>query len=112
MTADDILRMVQDAREQTMKELPPNTFDLDLFHERFFKLAYEAGAAAERSRMISDGWRQCAQGQRTTQHCAVAEQARAEEREACARICDEHDDLRYANKADLCATAIRARGNK
>ena len=48
MTRDEILRMVRDAREQTMKELPPNTFDLDLFHERFFKLAYEAGAAAER----------------------------------------------------------------
>jgi hypothetical protein len=38
-------------------------------------------AAAERNRMIADGWRQCAQGQRTTQHCAVAEQARLEERE-------------------------------
>lgn len=34
------------------------------------------------------------------------------EREACADICDEHDDLRHANKADLCATEIRARGNK
>lgn len=43
--------------------------------ERFFTLAYEAGAAAERNRMIADGWRQCAQGQRTTQFCAVAEQA-------------------------------------
>ena len=48
MTRDEILRMVRDAREQTMKELPPNTFDLDLFHERFFKLAYEAGAKDER----------------------------------------------------------------
>jgi hypothetical protein len=46
-------------------------------------------AAAERTRMIADGWRQCAQGQRTTQHCAVAEQARLEEREACARVCED-----------------------
>jgi hypothetical protein len=30
-------------------------------------------AAAERNRMISEGWRQCAQGQRTTQFCAVAD---------------------------------------
>ena len=48
MTRYEILCMVRDAREQTMKELPPNTFDLDLFHERFFKLAYAAGATAER----------------------------------------------------------------
>jgi hypothetical protein len=30
-------------------------------------------AAAERNRMIADGWRQCAQGQKTTQFCAVAD---------------------------------------
>jgi hypothetical protein len=47
-TRAEILCMVREAQEQTMKELPPNTFDLDLFHERFFALAYEAGAAAER----------------------------------------------------------------
>lgn len=41
-------------------------------------------SALLRDRMISEGWRQCAQGQRVTQHCAVAEQARQEEREACA----------------------------
>ncbi len=29
-------------------------------------------AAAERTRMIADGWRQCAQGQKTTQWCAQA----------------------------------------
>jgi len=101
MTADDILRMVQDAREQTMKELPPNTFDLDLFHERFFKLAYEAGAAAERNHMVSEGWRQCAQGQRTTQFCGMVEQ----EREACA--------IAGGAAADAgldVAAAIRARG--
>ena len=50
---EDILRMVRDAREQTMKELPPNTFDLDLFHERFFKTAYEAGATAEREKVAA-----------------------------------------------------------
>jgi hypothetical protein len=44
MNREDIIRMLQEAREQVAKELPPNTFDLDLFHERFAALV----AAAER----------------------------------------------------------------
>ena len=32
------------------------------------------------------------------------------EREACAKICEEYDNGRHANAADLCADAIRARG--
>jgi hypothetical protein len=63
-------------------------------------------AAAERNRMISEGWRQCAQGQRTTQFCAVAEQARLEEREACAQVCDPYTHGQWF------AAAIRARGSK
>jgi hypothetical protein len=83
MTREDITEMVREAREQTMKELPPNTFDLDLFHERFAAL--------------------------------VA----AQEREACAKVCEElRDDWlrgrgRYefmGEGADYCADAIRARG--
>jgi hypothetical protein len=65
-------------------------------------------AAAEREHMISDGWRQCAQGQRTSQHCAVAEQARREEREACAEVCD--SEATIEGIAQRCAAAIRARG--
>ena len=30
--------------------------------------------------MIADGWRRCAVGQRTTQQCGMAEEARAQER--------------------------------
>jgi len=33
-----------------------------------------------------------------------------QEREACAKICEEYDNGRHANAADLCANAIRARG--
>ena len=33
----------------------------------------------------------------------------AHEREACAKVCDEYNDGRYANTADLCAAAIRSR---
>jgi hypothetical protein len=32
------------------------------------------------------------------------------EREACAKLCEEYDNGRHANAADLCADAIRARG--
>ena len=86
----EIARM---AREAGWKDLPTVRlafagFDL----ERFAALV----AAAERNRMIADGWRQCAQGQRTSQFCAVAEQARLEERKACAKVF---------------AAAIRARGH-
>jgi hypothetical protein len=59
-----------------------------------------------RNRMISEGWRQCAQGQRTTQFCAVAEQARLEEREACARVCEGR--LQEGLNFEGCAAAIRA----
>jgi hypothetical protein len=57
-----------------------------------------------RSRMISEGWRQCAKGQKTTQWCAQAEQARLEEREACAKVCDPYTHGQWF------AAAIRARG--
>ena len=32
------------------------------------------------------------------------------EREECAKVCDGYSDGRHANMADLCAEAIRARG--
>ena len=38
--------------------------------------------------MKQAGWRHCAEGQKTTQYCGMAEQARLEERERCAKICD------------------------
>ena len=34
------------------------------------------------------------------------------EREACAKVCDGYNDGRHANMADLCAEAIRARGEQ
>jgi len=34
------------------------------------------------------------------------------EREECAKVCDAYDNGRYSNAADLCAEAIRARGQE
>jgi hypothetical protein len=67
-------------------------------------------AAAEQERMKSEGWRQCAKGQRTTQYCGLLEEAVKAEREACALIAES-----YEPTCDSCpsgvANAIRARGN-
>jgi hypothetical protein len=42
---------------------------------------------------------------------ALVNLAVEQERESCAKVCDEYDNGRHANAADLCATAIRARGS-
>ena len=42
--------------------------------------------------------------------CAVL--VASAEREACAKVCDGYSDGRHANMADLCAEAIRARGEQ
>ena len=67
-------------------------------------------SAAERDHMISEGWRQCARGQKTTQFCGMVEQARLEEREACAQACEDFGDGNKWSDAHACAAVIRARG--
>jgi len=42
----------------------------------------------------------------------IEQRVRRQEREACAKLCEGYDDDRYANAADLCAAAIRARGQE
>jgi hypothetical protein len=94
MTRDEIIRMAQEAGFTPQREEWVFTEML----ERFAALV----AAAERNRMIADGWRQCAQGQRTTQFCAVAEQAWEAAHEACAKVCDPYTHGQWF------AAAIRA----
>ena len=43
---------------------------------------------------------------------AFAKLVARHEREACAKVCDGYSDGRHANMADLCAEAIRARGQE
>ncbi len=76
------------------------------------------GAAAKREAMIADGWRHCAQNQRTTQFCGQLETAVAAEREECAKLCEKHYDKKRVDFTRdpyittlQCAAAIRARGN-
>jgi hypothetical protein len=86
MNRDDIIRMAREAGWNWPENWPEvHTTSIEDRLERFAALV----AAAERNRMISEGWRQCAQGQKTSQFCAVAEQVRLEEREACAKVCED-----------------------
>jgi len=94
MTRDDIIRM---AREAGFSEWAVRT---PQYLERF--------AARVEEHLISQGYRKCAEGQRTTQFCGMVEAAREEEREACADICDQHASIEGI--AQRCAATIRARG--
>lgn len=71
--------------------------------------AIREAVEAAHARMIADGWRQCAKGQRTTQFCGQLQKAVEAEREACAKVCEEmdHDEPRMGA---ACAAAILARG--
>jgi hypothetical protein len=101
MTRDNIIRMAREADIDWHKHWNDDESNrLEVFAVLV--------AAADREHMISDGWRQCAQGQRTSQHCAVAEQARREEREA---VCHIVTGLCISdNNAEEINRAIRARG--
>jgi hypothetical protein len=111
MNRDDIFRLAQEAGMPKVYSFRSSATHWD-FHpalEQFAALV----AAAERERMIADGWRQCAEGQSTTQYCGLLEDAVKAEREACAKLCEEmarrHDDIRRA-ALEVVAEWIRARG--
>jgi hypothetical protein len=61
-------------------------------------------------RLIEQGWRQCAEGQITTQYCGLLELAVAAEREACAQVCEEAALKNWY--AEDCVAIIRARGEQ
>ena len=94
MTRDEIVDMVAAVDFQFFGKQDWNIFDK---YEAFAKLVAEK----ERERM-------------TVVAMDAAEEAvdvaMKLEREACAKVCDEYDNGRHANAADLCAIAIRARG--
>lgn len=77
MNRDDIIRLALDAHllNYVDHETPRRYFiraDADVEEvERFAALV----AAQKEAQMIRDGWRQCAEGQRTTQYCTIAEAA-------------------------------------
>ena len=108
MTRDELDTMWQ-------KALIASVRDGELYTRYHFA---ELVAKAEREVMLQNGWRQCAVGQRTTQFCAMTEEAVKAEREACAKI----SENQLSNTAMLTSmpplsdaawrirNAIRARG--
>jgi hypothetical protein len=56
-------------------------------------------AAAERNRMISEGWRQCAQGQKTTQFCGMVEQERTRACRIVTGLCISDNNAREINES-------------
>lgn len=61
-------------------------------------------------KMRTEGWRQCAQGQNTTQFCGQLEAAVKAEREACAGVVASYDDPDWAHLTQIeCTEAILAR---
>jgi hypothetical protein len=104
MTRDDIIRMVREAGLRPIDEFAGAWITYDEPIERFAALV----AAAEREAILKEGYRKCAEGQKTTQFCGMLQQAVLTEREACAKVCD---DLWQEDKTAYdCREAIRARG--
>ena len=111
MNRDDILRMAKEAGLAPASFCRWSAYSDDL--ERFATLV----AAEKEQQMIRDGWRQCAEGQRTTQHCGLLDAAVKAERKACVIACEKiseslysYDNITEGRAAQDCANAIRARG--
>ena len=111
MNRDDILRMAKEAGLAPASFCRWSAYSDDL--ERFATLV----AAEKEQQMIRDGWRQCAEWQRTTQHCGLLDAAVKAERKACVIACEKiseslysYDNITEGRAAQDCANAIRARG--
>jgi hypothetical protein len=103
MTRDDIIRMAREVGFVAYGEdageyrIPTPAFHNRL--ERFFHMAQAA--------VIEQGYRKCAEGQKTTQFCGMLQQAVLAEREACAKVCDKFN---FGQAPKMIQDAIRARG--
>jgi hypothetical protein len=105
MTRDDIIRMARKCEDVPLDD--SNTNIWVFFTEQLEHFAALV-SAAERDRMKAEGWRQCAEGQHTTQFCGQLEAAVKTEREQCALIAEPYEPI-----CDRCpsgvANAIRGR---
>ena len=78
--------------------------------DTIIRLAREAGWSGIYSQWVSPTEREHLTVPVTMEQIErFADLVAAHEREECAKVCDEYNDGRYANAADLCAAAIRSR---
>lgn len=104
MTRDDIIRMASEAGNSVVPQ--GDTRDpLDVYLHEVFVFA-----DLIKQHLLAEGYRKCAEGQRTTQFCGQLEAAVKAEREACLEWCRAYaSDDGTAQKIEA---AIRARGEK
>jgi hypothetical protein len=69
---------------------------------------FQRFATLLKKRMIRNGWRHCAVGQRTTQFCGGLEAAVAAQREKDAQVCEA---IEWSDEAKFFAKAIRERND-
>lgn len=106
MTRDEILTLAREAGVMPLDHF----YVTDVFLQRFVHLVEQ--------RLIRDGYRQCAKGQRTTQFCGLLADAVKAEREACIALVNQgtgegtsSDALKILRmERDRISVAIRARG--
>jgi hypothetical protein len=94
MTSDDLFRLWSQAGGTFTDDAPdrPATMQISEAHMlQFFTLM--------REQMAYEGWRQCAQGQKTTQFCAVAEQERSRACRIVTGLCISDNNAREINEA-------------
>jgi len=101
MTREEITRM---AREAGFEHIAEAEYWHPLF-ERFAALV----AAEKEQQMVSEGYRKCASGQRTTQFCGLLDAAVRDERERCAQVCEAKGPIKGG---EVFAARIRARSMK
>ena len=111
MNREDVIRMAREAGfyvNEKARQHQPNCIShtyhmIDEQLERFAALIASRVAAAERNRTwTQDHW--------TEYERSIAAAAKAEEREACAAICDRFQARDVGMQPAECAGAIRARG--
>ena len=88
--------MTRDEIAQTMQDSAGADWGTEAHFQRF--------AARLKDQMIRDGWRQCAEGQKTTQFCAQLEAAVEAQREKDAQVCEA---IEWSDEAKFFAKAIR-----
>ena len=109
MNREDIMQMAREAWLMDKHDCSDDWFvRADIDEKNIFEFAALVAAEKEQQ-MIREGYRQCAEGQRTTQFCGLLDAAVKAEREACAKLCDHVPGLSI-DGAKRAAAAIRARG--
>lgn len=110
MTKDEVIALARKAQQYAEWVTPQGLEWFDTYNEKFAALVEE--------HLKSQGYRQCAKGQRTTQFCGMLEEAVKAEREACAKVCEGHIGgalqssewwIGFKEAMGQCAAAIRSR---